>query len=74
MRGADVTRTLKNKTLQGDKGGGVAKLFAKHFKLEEHVEHLKKTKIGSAVGTPGRIGKLLCETGKSVTRRVVQVT
>ncbi|KAH9977206.1 U3-containing 90S pre-ribosomal complex subunit-domain containing protein [Lactifluus volemus] len=62
LRGADVTRTLKNKMLQGDKGGGVAKLFAKHFKLEEHVEHLKKTKIGSAVGTPGRIGKLLCET------------
>jgi protein CMS1 len=69
LRGADVTRTLKNKMLQGDKGGGVAKLFAKHFKLEEHVEHLKKTKIGSAVGTPGRIGKLLCETGKSVTGR-----
>lgn len=37
----------------------VAKLFAKHFKLAEHVEYLQKTKVGIAVGTPGRIGKLL---------------
>ena len=72
LRVADVTRTLKNQTLQGKKGGGVAKLFAKHFKLEEHVKYLKKTKIGSAVGTPGRIGKLLCETGKCITWEVVQ--
>jgi len=62
LRVADVTRTLKNQTLQGKKGGGIAKLFAKHFKLGEHVKYLKRTKIGSAVGTPGRIGKLLCET------------
>jgi len=48
--------------LQGEKGGGVAKLFAKHVKLEEHVSYLKKTKIGSAVGTPARVGKLLCDT------------
>ena len=64
LRVAEVTRVLKNKTLQGEKGAGVAKLFAKHFKLEEHVGYLKKTKIGSAVGTPGRVGKLLCDTGK----------
>jgi protein CMS1 len=64
LRVANVTRVLKNKTLQGEKGAGAAKLFAKHFKLEEHVRYLKKTKIGSAVGTPGRVGKLLCDTGK----------
>jgi protein CMS1 len=63
LRVADVTRVLKNNTLQGEKGAGIAKLFAKHFKLEEHVRYLKKTKIGSAVGTPGRVGKLLCDTG-----------
>jgi len=34
----------------------------KHFKLAEHVTYLKRTKVGAAVGTPGRIGKLLCET------------
>ena len=59
LRVADVTRVLKSKTLRGEKGGDVAKLFAKHFKLEEHVAYLKRTKIGAAVGTPGRIGKLL---------------
>jgi protein CMS1 len=54
---------LKDKRLRGDKGGEVAKLFAKHFKISEHVTYLKRTKIGAAAGTPGRIGKLLCETG-----------
>jgi hypothetical protein len=64
LRVADVTRVLKDKRLRGEKGGEVAKLFAKHFKLEEHVTYLKRTKVGAAVGTPGRIGKLLCETGE----------
>jgi protein CMS1 len=64
LRVADVTRVLKDKRLRGEKGGEVAKLFAKHFKLEEHVAYLKRTKVGAAVGTPGRIGKLLCETGE----------
>ncbi|KAJ7172692.1 U3-containing 90S pre-ribosomal complex subunit-domain containing protein [Mycena filopes] len=62
LRVVDVTRVLKDNKLRGDKGGEVAKLFAKHFKLAEHVTYLKGTKVGSAVGTPGRIGKLLCET------------
>lgn len=64
LRVADVTRVLKDKRLRGEKGGEVAKLFAKHFKLAEHVTYLKRTKVGAAVGTPGRIGKLLCNTGK----------
>jgi protein CMS1 len=42
----------------------VAKLFARHFKLEEHIAYLKRTKVGAAVGTPGRIGKLL-DVGES---------
>ncbi|KAF9448334.1 hypothetical protein P691DRAFT_729760 [Macrolepiota fuliginosa MF-IS2] len=62
LRVADVTRVLRDKKLRGDKGGEVAKLFAKHFKLSDHVDYLKRTKIGAAVGTPGRTGKLLCET------------
>ncbi|KAF9483804.1 hypothetical protein BDN70DRAFT_851145 [Pholiota conissans] len=62
LRVADITRVLKNKKLQGEKGGDVAKLFAKHFKLAEHATYLKRTKIGTAVGTPGRLGKLLNET------------
>ncbi|PPQ64672.1 hypothetical protein CVT26_002762 [Gymnopilus dilepis] len=62
LRVADVCRVLKTKQLRGDKGGEVAKLFAKHFKLSQHVTYLKQTKIGAAVGTPGRLGKLLNET------------
>jgi len=61
LRVADVTRILKDKKLRGEKGADVAKLFAKHFKLAQHVAYLKRTKIGSAVGTPGRLGKLLNE-------------
>lgn len=66
LRVADVTRVLRDKKLRGDKGGEVAKLFAKHFKLSDHVSYLKRTKVGAAVGTPGRMGKLLCETGASL--------
>ncbi|TFL06902.1 U3-containing 90S pre-ribosomal complex subunit-domain containing protein [Pterulicium gracile] len=62
LRVADVTRVLKSSQLQGDKGGEVAKLFAKHIKISEQVTYLKRTKVGAAAGTPGRVGKLLCET------------
>lgn len=68
LRVADVTRILKSKTLRGAKGGDVAKLFAKHFKVQEHMQHLKRTSIGAAVGTPGRLGKLLCDTGACMLR------
>lgn len=66
LRVADITRVLKSKTLRGVKGGDVAKLFAKHFKVDEQVQYLRRASIGAAVGTPGRLGKLLCDTG---TRR-----
>ena len=59
LRVADVTRILKDKKLRGEKGGDVAKLFAKHIKLEEHVVFLRRTKLSAAAGTPGRLGKLL---------------
>ncbi|KAJ3476337.1 hypothetical protein NLI96_g11222 [Meripilus lineatus] len=62
LRVADATRILKDKKLRGDKGGEVAKLFARHFKLEEHITYLKRTKFSAAVGTPGRLGKLLCDS------------
>ena len=44
----------------------IGKLFAKHIKLADHVEYLTKTKLGIAVGTPGRIGKLFTDTGTSL--------
>jgi len=72
LRVADVTRVLRDKKLRGEKGGDVAKLFAKHFKLEEHVAYLKRTKIGAAVGTPGRLGKLL-ENGALLTSALTHI-
>jgi len=59
LRVADVTRVLKNRRLRGEKGGEIGKFFARHIKLEDHVTYLRRTRIGAAVGTPGRLGKLL---------------
>lgn len=59
LRVADVTRILKSRKLRGEKGGDVGKFFARHIKLEDHITYLRRTKIGAAVGTPGRLGKLL---------------
>ncbi|KAG2364478.1 U3-containing 90S pre-ribosomal complex subunit-domain containing protein [Suillus spraguei] len=73
LRVADATRVLKDKRLRREKGADVAKLFAKHFKLEEHVSYLKRSKIGSAVGTPGRIGKLLCETDALLVTQLTHI-
>jgi protein CMS1 len=38
-------------------------LFAKHFKVPEQIEYLNTTKIWAAAGTPGRIGKILSDSG-----------
>ena len=65
LRVADVCRILKDKRLRGEKGGEVAKLMAKHIKFDQHVVYLRRTKIGAAAGTPGRIGKLLEHGGSS---------
>ncbi|CED84815.1 Predicted DEAD-box-containing helicase [Phaffia rhodozyma] len=50
----------KGKTTGDSKGNGeIAKLFAKHFKLAEHITYLSTTKISLAVGTPHRVGELI---------------
>lgn len=74
LRVADITRVIKESKLRGDKGGEVAKLFSRHFKLEEHVALLTRTKVGAAVGTPGRIGKLLSNGGLCLMARRKLVT
>ncbi|GAA6029530.1 hypothetical protein JCM8097_003724 [Rhodosporidiobolus ruineniae] len=63
LRVADLCRDVKSfRTKTKDGLIDVGKLFAKHFKLSEHAEYLKKTHVGIAVGTPNRIEKLLNET------------
>ncbi|KAI9668354.1 MAG: hypothetical protein M1829_005558, partial [Trizodia sp. TS-e1964] len=52
MRAAELTRALR--TFQS-KDSAVAKLFAKHLKIEDTMKFLSNTRVGLAVGTPGRI-------------------
>ncbi|KZT44165.1 hypothetical protein SISSUDRAFT_1068593 [Sistotremastrum suecicum HHB10207 ss-3] len=62
LRVVDVVRILKAMKGSNPKAGDIAKLFAKHVKIEEQVHYLKRTKVGAAAGTPGRIGKLINDT------------
>lgn len=56
QRAADLTRALRRFQT---KECMVAKLFAKHTKLKEAVDTVKKTRMGVGVGTPQRIFDLL---------------
>lgn len=56
LRAADLTRSLRK---YQTKEALVAKLFAKHIKLKEAVETVKKSRISIGVGTPKRIFDLL---------------
>lgn len=56
LRAADLTRALRRFQTQQ---ALVAKLFAKHIKLKEAEEMLKKSRINVGVGTPQRIIDLL---------------
>jgi len=75
LRVADAARVLKKmKTdIGSEKAGEVAKLFGKHIKVKEHADYLKRTRIGCAVGTPGRLGKLLNETGSLLTSALTHI-
>ncbi|EGS22823.1 uncharacterized protein CTHT_0012990 [Thermochaetoides thermophila DSM 1495] len=70
LRAADLVRACRKFQ---KKGSPVAKLFAKHFKLEEQVAFLNKTRTGIAVGTPQRLIDLIEHGALSVEnlRRIV---
>jgi len=76
LRVLDLMKPIKS--LASDKSGEVAKLFARHFKLSDHEVHLKKTKVGVAVGTPNRVCALLTETDSlkltALTHIILDVT
>ncbi|KAG8785749.1 hypothetical protein FRC20_012030 [Serendipita sp. 405] len=57
LRATEFTRILRG--MRGPKSGEIAKLFARHFKLEEHAQYLQNHHVCAGVGTAGRIGKLL---------------
>ncbi|KAH8882724.1 hypothetical protein GQ53DRAFT_700608 [Thozetella sp. PMI_491] len=56
LRAANVVRAVRKFQ---KKGNAVAKLFAKHIKLEEAVTFLNSNRTGIAVGTPARLIDLL---------------
>ncbi|TVY40569.1 Protein CMS1 [Lachnellula subtilissima] len=56
LRAAEIARVVRK--LQ-TKDATVAKLFAKHIKLQDSVKFLKTTRTGVAVGTPTRLKDLM---------------
>jgi protein CMS1 len=55
IRATDLVRALK----EFDKTAKIAKLFAKHLKVEEQARFLAERRIHFAVGTPHRIKELM---------------
>ncbi|EPQ64798.1 Bgt-2939 [Blumeria graminis f. sp. tritici] len=70
LRAADVVRCLKRFPIKEAK---IAKLFAKHIKIQEAAQFLQNNRTGIAVGTPQRLEDLI-EKGvlkTSVVKRIV---
>ncbi|TDZ31596.1 Protein CMS1 [Colletotrichum spinosum] len=55
LRAADIVRAVRQFQ---NKKSTVAKLFAKHMKVDEQVKFLQGTRTGIAVGTPARLMEL----------------
>jgi protein CMS1 len=64
IRATDLVRSLK----EFDKAAKIAKLFAKHLKVEDQARFLAERRIHFAVGTPHRIKELI-DLGKTYTLR-----
>ncbi|KAI0894395.1 U3-containing 90S pre-ribosomal complex subunit-domain containing protein [Annulohypoxylon nitens] len=56
LRAADLVRSVRK---YQTKNNTIAKLFAKHIKVEESVQFLEKHRTGIAVGTPVRLSDLV---------------
>ena len=65
QRAADLARVVRK--LQS-KDAEVAKLFAKHIKLQDAVKFLKSKRTGMAVGTPKRLDDLMDDGALQVDR------
>lgn len=56
LRAADVVRAVRSFPTKEAK---VAKLFAKHIKIQDSIKFLQSTRTGIAVGTPTRLRDLM---------------
>ncbi|KAF4583092.1 DNA/RNA helicase, DEAD/DEAH box type [Ophiocordyceps camponoti-floridani] len=63
MRAADIVRAVRS---FASPETAVAKLFAKHFKVQEQVDFLKNKVTGIGVGTPARLAELMKNGALSV--------
>jgi len=68
IRATQIIKSISSKLIKCK----IAKLFAKHFKVEEQMEMLSKEYFPIALGTPNRISKLI-EVGALSLRRVSMV-
>ncbi|KAI3399444.1 hypothetical protein diail_6920 [Diaporthe ilicicola] len=59
LRAADLVRATRKFQKKGNVVSKLKPQFAKHFKVEEQVQFLKKGKTGIAVGTPARLEALI---------------
>ncbi|OTA98448.1 hypothetical protein M426DRAFT_69808 [Hypoxylon sp. CI-4A] len=65
LRAADLVRSVRK---YQTKNSTIAKLFAKHIKMEESVQFLEKHRTGIAVGTPMRLGDLVDNSALKLDR------
>lgn len=63
IRAQDVLREVRK---YGTEDSKIAKLFAKHMKLEEMVQYVQKTRFGIGAGTSARIQRLIEEDALKV--------
>ncbi|KAI8446498.1 U3-containing 90S pre-ribosomal complex subunit-domain containing protein [Phakopsora pachyrhizi] len=59
LRVIDLCREVKPLIKSMKESGEVAKLFARHIKLKQHMDQLNSAKTSIGVGTPDRIAKLM---------------
>ncbi|CZS98229.1 uncharacterized protein RAG0_07032 [Rhynchosporium agropyri] len=65
LRAAEIAREMRKFQT---KDATVAKLFAKHIKLQDSVKFLRSTRTGIAVGTPARLKDLMDDGALQVDR------
>ncbi|PBP17529.1 hypothetical protein BUE80_DR011525 [Diplocarpon rosae] len=65
LRAAEVARMMRTFST---KDATVAKLFAKHIKLQDSIKFLNSTRTGIAVGTPARLKDLMDDGALQVDR------
>ncbi|KAG6002492.1 hypothetical protein E4U21_003020 [Claviceps maximensis] len=58
LRATDICRAVRDAKFSGQ-GNPVAKLFAKHMKVDDQVRFLRSRKCGIGVGTPARMIELM---------------